>query len=104
VPQQLSRRTDAIGQGAQDTLDNLANTNLDDLRGDLAKLTKTVSELVQSQAASTRDQVVNAMGAASDSFAQSAAVAQDRFVSAEAHGPSGENSLCNRRRDGWRSR
>jgi ElaB/YqjD/DUF883 family membrane-anchored ribosome-binding protein/uncharacterized protein YjbJ (UPF0337 family) len=75
---------DAVSQGAKSAIDGLANSDFAALRDDLAKLTQTVSQLVQNQAASTRDQVMDVVGAAGDNIAQSAVVAQDRLVSLEA--------------------
>jgi ElaB/YqjD/DUF883 family membrane-anchored ribosome-binding protein len=81
---------DAVASGASDiakaakgAVDEVANTDLGALRDDLAKLTQTVSQLVQSQAASTRDQVMGAVATAGDNISQSAAVAQDKLVSIE---------------------
>ncbi|MBV8428862.1 MAG: DUF883 family protein, partial [Hyphomicrobiales bacterium] len=45
---------------------------------------QTVSQLVQNQANSTRNQITNAVGAAGDNLSQTAAMAQDRFMSMEA--------------------
>ena len=42
-----------------------------------------VSDLTQNQVAAGRDQVVSAMGAASDGLSQSAATAQDKFTALE---------------------
>ncbi|SEF11525.1 protein of unknown function [Rhizobiales bacterium GAS191] len=80
----LAKTKDAMSQGAKTAIEGLANSDFDALRDDLAKLTQTVSQLVQNQAASTRDQVMDAVGTAGDNIAQSAAVAQDKLVSFEA--------------------
>jgi len=54
------------------------------LREDLAKLTEIVGQLAQSQAASTREQVMDAVGVAKDKIAEGAAATQDKLVSLEA--------------------
>jgi ElaB/YqjD/DUF883 family membrane-anchored ribosome-binding protein len=53
------------------------------IQDEIAKLTRAVTELVQKKAATTRDQVVGAVGAAGDNLPQSASAAQDRLVSIE---------------------
>jgi ElaB/YqjD/DUF883 family membrane-anchored ribosome-binding protein len=53
------------------------------LRDEVSKLTQSVADLAQSRAASGRDQVVSAMGAAGQSLAQSTAVAQDKLAAIE---------------------
>jgi uncharacterized protein YjbJ (UPF0337 family) len=70
---------DAVNRGA----DAVAAVDFSTLRDEVAKLTQTVADLAQKHVSSGRDQVVGAMGAASDSLAQSAAVAQDKFVAVE---------------------
>jgi ElaB/YqjD/DUF883 family membrane-anchored ribosome-binding protein len=80
----LGKAKNAVGQSAKDAMDGLANTDFDALKADLMKLTQTVSQLVQNQAASTRGQVMDAVGVASDNIAQSASIAQDKFGSLEA--------------------
>ena len=57
--------------------------DLSGLRDDIARLTRTVSDLAQKQVASSRDQVAGAAIAAGDSLSQSAAVAQDKFAAVE---------------------
>lgn len=79
-----AKTKDAVSQGAKNAIDGLASTDFSALREDLAKLTETVGQLVQKQAASTRDQVMDVVGAAGDNIAHSAGVAQDRLVSLEA--------------------
>jgi ElaB/YqjD/DUF883 family membrane-anchored ribosome-binding protein len=70
---------DALGSGVQ-----AANTEIEALKDQIAKLAQTVSHLVQNQAATTRDQVKSAVGTASETLSQSAAVAQSTFTSVEA--------------------
>jgi ElaB/YqjD/DUF883 family membrane-anchored ribosome-binding protein len=77
----LAKTKDAMTQGAKTAIEGLANSDFDALRDDLAKLTQTVSQLVQNQAATTRDHVMDAVGTAGGNIAQSAAVAQDKLVS-----------------------
>ncbi|MBV9138089.1 MAG: DUF883 family protein [Hyphomicrobiales bacterium] len=48
------------------------------------KLAQTVGDLTQNQISSARGQVSQALGAASDQLAQSAAATQDRLMSLEA--------------------
>ena len=71
--------TDAASRG----VDAVATVDFSALRDEVAKLTQTVADLAQKHVSSGRDQVVGAMGAASDSLAQSAAVAQDKFAAVE---------------------
>src|SRR5271166_286439 len=70
----LGSAKDAVNRGA----DAVAAVDFSGLRDELAKLTQTVADLAQKHVSSGGDQVVGAMGAASDSLAQSAAVAQDK--------------------------
>lgn len=70
---------DAVNRGA----DAVAAVDFSALRDEVAKLTQTVADLAQKHMSSGRNQVVGAMGAASDSLAQSAAVAQDKFAAVE---------------------
>ena len=69
---------DALGSGVQ-----AANTEIDALKDQIAKLAQTVSQLVQSQASTTRDQVVTAVGSASDSISKSASAAKGTLTSVE---------------------
>jgi ElaB/YqjD/DUF883 family membrane-anchored ribosome-binding protein/uncharacterized protein YjbJ (UPF0337 family) len=80
----FAKAKDAVTEGAKGAVDGLTNSDLGALRDDLAKLTQTVSQLVQNQAASTRDQVMDVVGAGGDNVARSAAVAQEKLVSVEA--------------------
>ncbi|SEE17136.1 protein of unknown function [Rhizobiales bacterium GAS191] len=80
----IAKTRDAVSQGTKTAVDGLANSDFAALRDDLAKLTQTVGLLVQNQATSTRDQVMDVVGTAGDNITQSAAVAQDRLVSLEA--------------------
>jgi hypothetical protein len=82
---------DALASGASSVADAMkgatdekANPDLGALREDLAKLTRTVSELVERQAASRRAQVANALGSVGETISESAAAAQDRMGSIEA--------------------
>ena len=75
----LGNAKDAVSRGA----DAVAAVDFSALRDEVAKLTQTVADLVQKHVSSGRDQVVGAIGAASDSLAQSATVAQDKFAAVE---------------------
>jgi ElaB/YqjD/DUF883 family membrane-anchored ribosome-binding protein len=75
----LGSAKDAVNRGA----DAVAAVDFSALRDEVAKLTQTVADLAQKHMSSGRNQVVGAMGAASDSLAQSAAVAQDKFAAVE---------------------
>jgi ElaB/YqjD/DUF883 family membrane-anchored ribosome-binding protein len=70
---------DALNSG----VDAVNSIDFSGLRDEVAQLSQTVANLVQSQAAATRDQVVGAIGLASDNLSQSASMAQDKFVSIE---------------------
>ena len=73
--------------GAANSTDAAADKARDDfaaLREDLAKLTGTVGQLVQSQAASTGTQVMDAVGVARDKISEGATATQDKLVSLEA--------------------
>jgi hypothetical protein len=63
--------TSAAGKQSSD-LGTVAAADFSSLRADVAKLTQTVSDLVQRQASSTRDQVMDAVGTATNNIAQSA--------------------------------
>jgi uncharacterized protein YjbJ (UPF0337 family) len=71
---------DAIKSGA----DAVASVDLSPLGDDVAKITQTVSDLLQKQTSSARDQVVGAAGAAADNISHATSVAQDNLVSIEA--------------------
>jgi uncharacterized protein YjbJ (UPF0337 family) len=75
----LGNAKDAVS----DSIDAVSALDFSGLKNEIAKLTQTVADLTQKQVAAGRDQVVGAMGAASDSLSQSAAVAQDRFAAVE---------------------
>ena len=75
--------TSAAGKQSSD-LGTVAAANFSSLCDDVAKLTQTVSDLMQRQASSTRDQVMDAVGTATNNFAQSASDAQDKLTSLEA--------------------
>ena len=79
-----AKARDAVVHGAKSAIDGLADGDFGALRDDLARLAQTVGELLQSQAASTRDQVMDTVGAAGDNVTRSAAAAQDKLVSLEA--------------------
>jgi ElaB/YqjD/DUF883 family membrane-anchored ribosome-binding protein/uncharacterized protein YjbJ (UPF0337 family) len=67
----------AVSRGA----DAVASGDISAVRNDLAKLTETISGLVQKQAVSTRDQVTDALGSVGENLSQSASVAQDTLMS-----------------------
>jgi ElaB/YqjD/DUF883 family membrane-anchored ribosome-binding protein len=75
----LGSAKDAVSEG----VDAVSNMDFSALRDEITKLTKMVSDLAQKQVSTGRDQVVSAMGAASDGLSQSAALAQDKFVAVE---------------------
>ena len=62
----------------------MASVNLSTLADDVAKLTQTVSGLMQKQTSTARDQVLGAVSAAGDSISQATSAAQDSLVSVEA--------------------
>jgi ElaB/YqjD/DUF883 family membrane-anchored ribosome-binding protein len=64
-------------------VDAASSIDLSGVRNEIAKLTQTVTDLVQKQASTTRDQVIGAVGAAGDNLSQSASVAQDKLISME---------------------
>jgi ElaB/YqjD/DUF883 family membrane-anchored ribosome-binding protein len=76
----LASAKDAVASG----MDAAASIDLSGLRDEVATLTQTLSDVVRKQANTTRDQVVGAMGTASDSLSQSAFDAQDKLISMEA--------------------
>ena len=75
----LGSAKDAASEG----LDSLSALDFSALRDEISKLTQKVSDLAQNQMSVSRDQVVGAMGAASESLSQSAAIAQDKFAALE---------------------
>lgn len=70
---------DAVSGG----VDAISSLDFSGLRDEISKLTQKVSDLTQNQVAAGRDQVVSAMGSASDTLSQSAANAQDKFAALE---------------------
>ncbi|MBV8765100.1 MAG: DUF883 family protein [Hyphomicrobiales bacterium] len=80
----LASSASAVQKAAGNAMNEIASGDLDSLRADVTKLAQTVSQLVQNQANSTRNQITNAVGAAGDNLSQTAAMAQDRFMSMEA--------------------
>jgi uncharacterized protein YjbJ (UPF0337 family) len=75
----LGNAKDAVS----DSVDAVSALDFSALSDQIAKLTQTVADLTQKQVIAGRDQVVGAMGAASDSLSQSAAIAQDKFAAVE---------------------
>jgi ElaB/YqjD/DUF883 family membrane-anchored ribosome-binding protein len=75
----LGSAKDALSGSA----DAISALDFSGLRGEVAKLTQTVSDLAQKQVSAGRDQVAGAMGAAGDSLTQSAAAAQDKLAAVE---------------------
>jgi len=69
---------DAVGAGAQ-----AANVEIDALKDQISKLAQTVTQLVQSQASTARDQVMSAVGSASDTLSQHASAAQGTLTTVE---------------------
>ncbi len=80
----LASGASAVQKAAGGAMKEIANGDFDALRADVTKLAQTVSQLVQNQANSTRDQMRNVVGSATDNLTQTAAMAQDRFMSMEA--------------------
>jgi len=70
---------DAISKGA----DAISAIDFSALRDEVGRLAQMVGDLAQKRASYGRDQVVGAMGAASDSLVQTAASAQDKFAAVE---------------------
>jgi ElaB/YqjD/DUF883 family membrane-anchored ribosome-binding protein len=79
VKDAMGSAKDAVASG----IDAASSIDLTGIQDEIAKLTQTVTALVQKQASTTRDQVMGAVGAASDNLSQSAAVAQDKLASME---------------------
>lgn len=75
----LGSAQDAVSRGA----DAVSALDFSALRDEVSKLTQMVADLAQKHVSAGRDQVVGAMGAASDSLAQSAAAAQDKLAAVE---------------------
>ena len=70
---------DAVASG----IDAASSIDLSGIQDEIAKLTQSVTALVQKQASTTRDQVMGAVGAAGDNLSQSASAAQDTLISME---------------------
>jgi ElaB/YqjD/DUF883 family membrane-anchored ribosome-binding protein len=69
---------------AKDAIASAASSlDFSTLRDEMTTLSRTVSDLVQKQASTTRDQVMGVVGVAGDNLSQSAAAAQDKLVSAQ---------------------
>jgi ElaB/YqjD/DUF883 family membrane-anchored ribosome-binding protein len=75
----MSSAKDAVSSG----MDAASSIDLTGVQDEIAKLTQSVTALVQKQASTTRDQVMGAVGAASDNLSQSASMAQDKLASME---------------------
>ncbi len=75
---------DAAKSAADGVADGVANIDLSQLRDDLAKLTRTVGELVQGGTESTRVQLRDAFDSARENISQSTAVALDKAETIEA--------------------
>jgi uncharacterized protein YjbJ (UPF0337 family)/ElaB/YqjD/DUF883 family membrane-anchored ribosome-binding protein len=80
----LASGASAVQKAAGDAMNGIANGDFEALRADVAKLAQTVGLLMQNQANQTREQMRGVVGAASDNLSQTAAMAQDRFISMEA--------------------
>jgi ElaB/YqjD/DUF883 family membrane-anchored ribosome-binding protein len=76
----LGSAKDAVANG----VDAASSIDLSGIRDEIARLTQTVTDLIQKQTSTARDQVMDAVGAAGDNISHSAAVAQDKLVSLEA--------------------
>jgi ElaB/YqjD/DUF883 family membrane-anchored ribosome-binding protein len=70
---------DAVASG----IDAASSIDLSGIQDEIAKLTQSVTALVQKQASTTRDQVMGVVGAAGDNLSQSASAAQDTLISME---------------------
>jgi ElaB/YqjD/DUF883 family membrane-anchored ribosome-binding protein len=75
----LGSAEEAVSRSA----DVVSTLDFSALRDEVSKLTQMVADLAQRQFSARRDQMVGAMGSASDSLAQSAAVAQDKLGAVE---------------------
>lgn len=84
----IAGKVQSAAGGAADALhsgvDAVANIDLTGLRDEVAKLSKSVADMLQKQAATTRDQVVDAVSSASEILSDAASVAKEKFVSVEA--------------------
>jgi uncharacterized protein YjbJ (UPF0337 family)/ElaB/YqjD/DUF883 family membrane-anchored ribosome-binding protein len=80
----LSSGASAAQKATADAMSDIQKGDFDALRADVAKLAQTVSDLVQNQASSTREQMRSVVGSATENLSQTAAMAQDRFMSIEA--------------------
>jgi ElaB/YqjD/DUF883 family membrane-anchored ribosome-binding protein len=73
--------------GAKDVatsgVDAASSIDLSGVRDEIAKLTQSVTDLVQKQALTTRDQLMGVVGAAGDNLSRSTSVAQDTLTSME---------------------
>jgi ElaB/YqjD/DUF883 family membrane-anchored ribosome-binding protein len=84
---ELMKKTLIQSEASMDGKSNDGESNRKDfetLRRDVAQLAQTVSDLAQNRAANARGQVTQALGAASDQIAQSAAATQDKVMALEA--------------------
>ena len=79
VQSAIGSAQDAVSRGA----DAVSAVDFSALRDEVSKLTQMVSDLAQRRVSAGRDQVYGAMGAASESLSQSAAIAQDKFAAVE---------------------
>jgi len=79
--QSPSALVDAKDQAVSDA--DASAIDLSGVKDEIAKLTQSVTELVQKRTSTTRDQLMGAVGAAGDNLSQSASVAQDGLVSIE---------------------
>jgi ElaB/YqjD/DUF883 family membrane-anchored ribosome-binding protein len=91
VQSALGHAKDALASGVSSVADAMrgaadkeTNPDLGALREDLAKHRRTVSELVERQAASRREQVMDALGGVGETISESASAAQDKMGSIEA--------------------
>lgn len=84
----IAGKVQSAAGGAADALqsgvDAVANIDLTGLRDEVAKLSKSVADMLQKQAATTRDQVVDAVSSVSETLSDAASVAKEKFVSVEA--------------------
>jgi ElaB/YqjD/DUF883 family membrane-anchored ribosome-binding protein len=78
-PSALGSAKDAVASDSEVA----SSIDLSGVRDELAKLTQSVTDLLQKQASTTRDQVMDAVGAAGDNISQSASVAQETLISME---------------------
>jgi len=79
----LGNSAASVAKAAKGAVDEMSNVDFSALRDDLTKLTQSVSQLVQNQAASTKSQVMDMVGTAGQNISESAAVAQDKMASIE---------------------